>query len=259
MLAVTNAPQNLREPLLKTLGAAFMRLMRCHEASKKVRRCRTLADLLDAAHGALVDALSFDRSDASKLSATVHQVCPMQADGSGAPGDELLDLGDFCFMEARRLPFVEPALEARDTLLWSEREIEEVASDVGCTSCGRWRAPAGRGRRRRGRASPRRSGGAPTRRAAMSTRREPALRMETRLATGSVPKETSVLASAASSTARRRWWRRRQPGRRAVLDDRLIMTSRPRKSRQRSRRSASPSRSPSSCASRSTSPTTRRR
>ena len=70
MLAVTNAPQNLREPLLKTLGAAFMRLMRCHEASKKVRRCRTLADLLDAAHGALVDALSFDRSDASKLSAT---------------------------------------------------------------------------------------------------------------------------------------------------------------------------------------------
>ena len=35
-------------------------------------------------------------------------------------------------MEARRLPFVEPALEARDTLLWSERtEIEEVASDVG--------------------------------------------------------------------------------------------------------------------------------
>ena len=40
MLAVTNAPQNLREPLLKTLGAAFMRLMRCHEASKKVRRCR---------------------------------------------------------------------------------------------------------------------------------------------------------------------------------------------------------------------------
>ena len=230
MLAVTNAPQNLREPLLKTLGAAFMRLMRCHEASKKVRRCRTLADLLDAAHGALVDALSFDRSDAPKLSATVHQVCPMQADGSGAPGDELLDLGDFCFMEARRLPFVEPALEARDTLLWSERtEIEEVASDVGLYELrpmegGR---PVVEGERRRGSGDAAATFWGRTDKKSRNeyTTRAKRSRMETRLATGSVPKETSVLASAGvvDGAAAVVCVAVNQGGEPFTVDDRLIM------------------------------------
>ena len=108
-VAASNSPQQLRVPLLRSLGGATQRLLRCLRATSTIRRAHSMEALVDQANASLLDLVG----------GSVAAIYQVHTDTSGANGP-MLELGGHCFVEARHLPFVGEALTQGETLLLSD-------------------------------------------------------------------------------------------------------------------------------------------